>query len=588
MPRPDSSSPVLKQTKGRVEISHHRAERLFLKLSLGGLAAIVLLIALIWGGYATYVRWQEKRLVRQAEVALQKGDARTASLAARTILELKPESIGASRVAAQLSERSGDRAAISWRRKVAQADRHSAEDVLAWARSALQFGEIGTAEMALAQVNPKDRETGGFHAVSALLAQARNESDKAEREWTEAVRLAPQEKAYQLQLGGSRLRQTDPVQRASGAQILEDLRADPHYQIAATRMLIAEKMGKRESVTKVLELARQLQGYPDATFTDRLQFLDLLKQANDSQFASYLTELEKSASTKRGDLAELLSWMSQAGLNVLAIDFIRTLPSESLEQLPVPLAVADIYARLKDWDKLQRLTKSGNWRDLDFLRHAFLARSLKGQEKTAEAEREWDTAMKGAANGSEHTTMLMRVVSSWGWENESIEVMWALAKFPEKEKEAFRTLYHYYAKNRDSQGLYRVLARLAELNPQDLDIQNNLAQLSLLLKARPEEARRIATEVYHKAPSNAAYATTYAYALLTKGDIEAAGKVMSALTAEQLKEPAISAYYGICLAASKDPRARQFLDAGENATLLPEEKTLLEKARNALDSPKTN
>jgi Flp pilus assembly protein TadD len=166
--------------------------------------------------------------------------------------------------------------------------------------------------------------------------------------------------------------------------------------------------------------------------------------------------------------------------------------------------------------------------------------------------------------------------------------MWALAKFPEKEKEAFRTLYRYYAKNRDSQGLYRVLARLAELNPQDLDIQNNLAQLSLLLNARSEEARRVATEVYHKAPSNAAYATTYAYALLTKGDTEAAGKVMSALTAEQLKEPAISAYYGVCLAALKDPRARQFLDAGENATLLPEEKTLLEKARNSLDSPKTD
>src|SRR5438874_11503705 len=89
----DSSSLVLKETKGRIEISHHRAERLFLKLTLGGVFAIVLLIALIWGGYKTYVQWQEKRLIRQAEFALQRGDGRMAILATRSVLALKPDRI---------------------------------------------------------------------------------------------------------------------------------------------------------------------------------------------------------------------------------------------------------------------------------------------------------------------------------------------------------------------------------------------------------------------------------------------------------------------------------------------------------------
>jgi len=130
--------------------------------------------------------------------------------------------------------------------------------------------------------------------------------------------------------------------------------------------------------------------------------------------------------------------------------------------------------------------------------------------------------------------------------------------------------------------LYRVLLRLTEDNPGNLDIQNNLAQISLLLDVKTGDARRTAADVYRKSPGNPSYATTYAYALLTKGETEAAAKVMAALSEEQLKDPAVSAYYGMCLAALKDPRAASFLDAGEKAKLLPEERVLLDKARTSI------
>jgi tetratricopeptide (TPR) repeat protein len=573
----------LKRKKSGVEISHHRAERLFLKLSLGSIVVLVLLILGIWGGHDIYVRWQEKRLVRRAELALNQGDARTASLATRAILQLRPDSTSAARIAGELAERVGDRTALSWRRKVVQTEGHSAEDVLAWARCALQFDDVATAQLALSQVDETVRKTAGFHAVAALLAQAQNDGSKAETEWTEAVRLAPDEKAYQLQLGAAHLRATDSAKRSEGATIMGVLRTDPKYRAAATRTLINEGIARREPAAKMLELARELQGYPEATFHDRVLFLDLLRQVNDSQFTANLTELEKSAVKRRGDLAELLSWMSQVGLNVLAVDYIRTLPAEMLEQWPIPLTVADIYVRLKDWAKLERVTKSGNWHDFDFVRRAYLARALRGEDKAAEAEREWTVAMKGAATSSDHMLMLIRTVSGWGWENEAVEMMWGLAKHPEKQKDALQDLYRYYAKHRDTPGLYRVLARLAEINPENLDVQNNLAQVSLLLDAKPDQARRIAADTYHKMPSNAAYAATYAYSLLTKGDATAAGKVMSSLTEKQLQDPSVSAYYGMCLAALKDPRARQFLDAGESASLLPEEKSQLEKARSELE-----
>ena len=132
------------------------------------------------------------------------------------------------------------------------------------------------------------------------------------------------------------------------------------------------------------------------------------------------------------------------------------------------------------------------------------------------------------------------------------DLLWALSKHPEKQQDAFAALYQHYAKSADTQGLYRVLVRLSELDSSNLNVQNNLAQVSLLLNANPVEARRVAAEVYHKAPANPAYMTTYAYSLLTQGNAKEALRIMSSLSEAQLSDPTISTYYGICLAANGD------------------------------------
>ena len=204
----------------------------------------MLLIALIWGGYDVYARWQERRLVRRAASAFDQGDFRTASLAARTALNLKANSVGASRIMAQIGERTGDRGALDWRRKIIQLQPQSVEDILEWARSAVFFGDLTMAERALAEVPEASRQTAGYHAVSALVAQGRHQEARAETEWGEAIRLAPAEKAYQLQFGISQLRSPNPERHAAGEKALQNLREDPRYRIAATRALITEEIGR--------------------------------------------------------------------------------------------------------------------------------------------------------------------------------------------------------------------------------------------------------------------------------------------------------------------------------------------------------
>jgi tetratricopeptide (TPR) repeat protein len=351
--------------------------------------------------------------------------------------------------------------------------------------------------------------------------------------------------------------------------------------------LINAGITRKEDPRKLMELARELQAYPEATWNDRFVYLDFLHGLQDPQFSAYLTELEKTAPNKTSSLAALLSWMAKNNLSLLALDYSKSLPAESLRDWPVPLAIADTYVWLREWQNLEAATAKANWGRFEFLRHAYLARALRELDKPAAAEREWRTAVKDATS-SESLVLLIQPVSEWGWENETTDLLWALAKHPEKQKDAFVALYHHYAKATDTQGLYRVLVRLSELDSTNLNVQNNLAQVSLLLNANLEEARRAAADVYHRSPTNPAYITTYAYSLLTQGNVKEALQIMSSLSEEQLRDPTISTYYGVFLAANGNEKARAYLDFGKQASLLPEEKALIDKARASLNSRSRN
>jgi predicted Zn-dependent protease len=270
-------------------------------------------------------------------------------------------------------------------------------------------------------------------------------------------------------------------------------------------------------------------------------------------------------------------------LSLLALDYTKTLPAETLKTWPVPVALADAHIRLGEWQKLESEATTANWGKFDFLRHASLARTFREQHRQIDFDREWNLTLK-QANSAEALSFTIDAISDWNWQNEMADLLWALSKHPEKQKEALVTLYQHYAKTSDTQGLYRVLVRLEELDSSNLDVQNNLAQVGLLLNANPEEARRAAAEVYHKAPKNPAYTTTYAYSLLSQGNSKEALRLMKTLNQDELSNPTISAYYGIFLAANGDETARSYLDFGKQANLLPEEKALIDKAYASLDS----
>ncbi|MGZ4982928.1 MAG: hypothetical protein ACXV9Q_02420 [Chthoniobacterales bacterium] len=457
-------------------------------------------------------------------------------------------------------------------------------DQVALALSALQFKKIELAEDALEAVPSTDRDTAEYHVAAGRLAEMRGSKD-AETHWARAVELAPENSAYQLQLALVRL--PDPARHETGRAMLEELRANGKERAAVTRALIKDKIARNELAGPIRDLARELQSYPDAAFSDRLLYLDILHQMNDPAFTSYVTDVENVASANPGDLAGLLSWMNRNSLSSLAIDFSRTRPSDDLAKWPVPLALAESFSNMTDWKALEQLTQEGNWGTFEFLRHAFLARAMRLQDKSAPAAREWEIALKDASDDAEQLLLLARTVSEWRWDSETEELLWQMSRRLEIQNEALRTLYRRYSETSDTAGLHRVLARLAEINPSDLVVQNNLALTALLLNIDLPLAAKAAAALYEEQPSNAAYATTYAFALYKTDKIPQALQVLGSVKEGQLQDPSVSLYYGVILvAAGEKERARPFLErAGTSSSMLAEEKLLLSTAQKKANYP---
>lgn len=567
-----------------MENSAEKAERTYITITIGVLVGFIALCFLCYFGYRWYAHFEANRLVRRAAAFLSGGDARQAGLSARRAQQLDPNNLGPVRELAQISEAVEDKSALEWRRKACELNPGSIDDSLSLAECAIRFKELGAAEKALGTIPPENRETARFHAVSGQLAESRQNAAEAETQWKKAVEAEPSNKVYQLQYGALLARSADRQKQSLGGDALERLRADKDFRARATRALITSRLALRRDPEDTLKLTRELQAYSEATFTDRILYLDLLRQLKDPGFSQYLTTIESDAVSKPANLGALFSWMTANGMSLLAIDFSRTISPEKIDQWPVPVSIAEAYVRVADWPKLGQFVANRNWGRFEFLRRAYAALALRGQNKTTEASREWDNAQKDASSDAEFVKALCKTVSGWGWHQEATDLLWSLTKFPEMRASALRELYSEAIEAGDTPTLYRVLTRLVELEPQDESLQNNLVLVSLLVNSNVAWANKTAADLYHRDSSNVGFASTYAFALYSKGDQKGALNVMEQIGPDKLQEPSLAAYYGLFLAANGEKeKARTALELAETGKLLPEEKLLVKKARSEIE-----
>lgn len=533
-------------------------------------------------GFREYRSWQERRLIAQANALVNEGDYKRATLGAKRVLQLNPQSIAAVRIMARVAELGETRAAVDWRRRVVDLKGATAQDWLALARVAIRFEDAATAEFAISRVPAEARETAEYYAVLGERAFARRDAPEMERQFQEAVQRDPENKQYRLRLATVHLTASEFSVREQARRTLLELRSDRQFRREAMRKLIDHELRTGSNV-EALALARELDGFEEKTFLDRLLLLSATRAAQDPALELLLQQVKEAAAGTPDYIAALVTWWNGNQMPAAAVEWSRTLKPDLLGQRGVPLALADSYMALRDWEGLQRFVKNANWGGLDYVRAALHSRALRELGNSSDAATQWAEASKKVSGRAEDAFRLAEMLEKWGWRNETIEIFWLASKDPAKGELALQSLYRYYAQKGDTGGLYRVMLRREETRPNDRDIQNNFAHLSLLLNLNAERGQRIARELHEADPLNPAYASTYAFALYVQGQPAKALAIFNKMPADHLRRPDIAAYYGVVLAASGDhSRAAEYLDLGEQATLLPEEKALLEKARRTI------
>jgi hypothetical protein len=347
--------------------------------------------------------------------------------------------------------------------------------------------------------------------------------------------------------------------------------------------VLLDDAGRWRHDSASIELAKELDRLPDARFADRLAALGILRGLNDPDFTASLTRLEAESTRSAEKAVNLLTWMNSHGLSLLAIDWSRQLPPEMLGSIPLRFALADAYVGLRDWAALKAILQRGPWDRAEPIRRALQAKAAHESGDAVGFETNWVAAVGAAGADPANLNLLQTIAFQWNWSDKATAVLWMLAENPDAQRDALQALYRYYAAQRDTSGLYRTLSRLVAVIPHDSALRNNFAQISLLLKAETPHARAIAQDLHKANPHDAAFASTYAFALFQSGDVKGALKIMRQLTPEQLHDPSVAAYFGILLAAAgQNDNATEYFALAEKAKLLPEEEELVAQAKASL------
>jgi predicted Zn-dependent protease len=549
------------------------------RLAVCGLAAILAL-----GSYRGYGAWRKRHLSQQAQDFFAHKDYASAVLVARHVLQLDPKNIAACRVMAETADLAGKREALSWREQVVALEPGSAADKIALAATALRFGQFDLARKTLDAVDAAGRANVKYHQLAGALAIAEKKSALAETEFAAALQLEPDNQQFALNLATVRLTSTDlPTRENARAELARLAEQTAPLRLEALRALTTDALANK-SLGRAEKWAAQLRLEKSATFADLLLYLEATEKTDAASTA--LHDAETNATRSPAIAAPLITWMNRHGMAQPALDWALALPKEILNAHPVPLAVSESYSFLQDWNGLHAWVNEKNWGDEEFLRLAVLSHALHrltpGDRASMESQTAWNAALKATTNRIDRLAAIAQLAEGWNYTEEAADAWWLIANGNENAKEALTALQRLYKAKQNSHGLLRVAKRALELNPADLVAANNCASLGLLLNA-DSSARRLATKLHAENPANAAFSSTYAFALFTEGKTSEALMEMDALKEAQLRHPSIAAYYFVMLVENgKMERAHSFLSAANKAQLLPEEQQLLTAATRKL------
>jgi predicted Zn-dependent protease len=579
MTYPVTEQPRRQKTKivraGHTSASSVRGGLIFLAVIVG--FALGLLVLGV--GPKLVSKWKESRWLRQAETALKQGNFNVANEAARQALEINRDSLSACEILAETTEKQNRAETVGWRAQIARLRPGDIASQLNLASAALRFGQLDVARKALESVPKENRESASYHVVAGWLARAQGDEANQERHFAAALEKEPGNETYQYNLAALRIKLSDPQKQAQARAILERLAKSAPFRAGSLRALLNDAI-RQSNLEAADRFAQELQLSPQVTFSDDLLCLDFYKKLDKKKLTTLLDKVKPLAARQPDDLAALMEWMNANGMSADVLRWMEKLPPEKTANPPAAIEVADAFSVQKNWARLRRWTKGGEWGESEYLRIAYqaYARQQSRQDGT-ETESLWHDAERACEENPEREIRLARLASKWNLPAQAEQLWLRVAHNPLSRREALDSLFAIYRANNDLPNLYLTAMRLHETSPDEPLIAAEYARLSLLLDRNRDEGRRAAKEAFDQAPTEPPCAVAQALFLNLDGRTADGIAILQKLPAEKLHDPRLALYLAVLLLnGGKAEAAREFIDEANSGFVFPEEKELLEEA----------
>ena len=271
-----------------------------------------------------------------------------------------------------------------------------------------------------------------------------------------------------------------------------------------------------------------------------------------------------------------MMWMNANSLALAVIEWESRLAPELIEKPPVCIALADAYARAADWKGLKARIENATWGDMEFMRFAFLARTLERLDDPTGETAAWSNSLNAAQTRADWLEMLARLIQDWSWKQRSEEVLWKLAATDRCPRWAADFLWSAALAREDSAKLYEAAKLLVKLDPKSIVARNNYLFLALATDQTTDSPNDMAAALFKQNPKDVLIATTYGFSLFQQGKTAAAVAVMDAFSPEEVGNPQSALDYAIFLAAAgKMERAEEYFRIGAKSVTLPKERALV-------------
>ena len=533
---------------------------------------------------AAVKQWNAGRHLRRAEELVTQKDFKRAVLDVRNAIEAGGMSAKAARVMAEAMEGAGAFAnAAAWRGQFDSIQPNDIPNTVAWASDSLKAGDVATASRVLSTLKPQSANDAEYHATAAAVAEAAHDTAATENHWAEAARLRPNEDRYRMHLAVLRLTSKEVAKHTEAVAVLRELSTKPATALPALRALLADAAHFTDWLSAMAH-ADALVASPGSTFADKLARLEMLRTMKADAATPYLSELRNDALGNPEDLYLMLMWMEQHHLALMASDWVRSLPQELTNTAPVCVAVAAVFARSTEWQRLREFLDDHNWAEWEYLRHAFLSRTLEkiGDEEDA-ATQEWADAVSAARSKQDAIPRLERIVRlaiGWHWEQRAQEVMWNMVNAPLCPPWIPEALRQIAEETANAGQLQKLAALRLRADPKSSTLRNSFAFFSLLARTDSGDPHREAERLFAEHPGDTDIAITRALSLHQQGRTEEALAVTAGLSAAELKKPQPALYHAIFLTAKGEPeKAANFFELAVERRMYVEEKFLIERAK---------